>query len=584
MRCLAIGLVALLLSAGTAAAASAPTAITGAVTAVGPNTATMHGTVNPNGVATTWQFEYGTTTSYGSKTASQSAGAGTANLDVLVALASLHPGTTYHYRLDASSTAGTSHGADGIFTTSAAPGAVTNAASGVTSTTATLNGIVDPNGRAATAYFEYGTSTSYGTKTPAKSAGSGESSVPMSVAISGLKAGRTYHYRLVATSDAGTARGADVTFSTGSAPVVATGSASAIGPTSAIVDGTVNPNGQSTSWYFEYGTTTSYGSKTASHSAGSGTQAMSISTTLSGLTPGTTYHFRLVATNAAGTSPGADHTFGTAGPPGARTGPAQSIQGHSATLTGSTDARGRATTWYFDFGTTTAYGSRTATQSGGTTAGDHNVLATIAGLTPGVTYHYRLVASNDAGTTNGGDLTFTTATLTLSAAPSSVAYGGAVTLSGLVSSRDAGQHVLLQAQRYGEGLVEVATVTTGAGGIWSYRARPAIMTSYAAVWLDVTSRTATVGIRPLVAMRALSGGRFSIRVSAARSFAGRIVALERSHNGRWLVVKRVRLGIHGTVTTHPLLPHGRSLLRVVTTARPAGYLAGISRTLAYRRR
>ena len=115
---------------------------------------------------------------------------------------------------------------------------VTGAASGVTPTTATLNGTVDPNGRATTWYFEYGTSTSYGTKTAVKDAGSGGSAVAVSAALANLARGRLYHYRLVATSDAGTSRGADQTFTTFGAPAVTTDAASSVAPTSARLNGT----------------------------------------------------------------------------------------------------------------------------------------------------------------------------------------------------------------------------------------------------------------------------------------------------------------------------------------------------------
>src|SRR5256885_1443570 len=111
------GLVLLSAVAGEAIAASAPTAITGPVRAIGPTSATVTGTVNPNGQATSWYFEYGTTTGYGSKTATGNAGSGTSNVSVSAPLAGLAPGTTYHYRLVATSSAGTSRGADVIFTT-----------------------------------------------------------------------------------------------------------------------------------------------------------------------------------------------------------------------------------------------------------------------------------------------------------------------------------------------------------------------------------------------------------------------------------------------------------------------------------
>ena len=120
------------LAVAAAAAAAAPTATTGPVTAVGPTTATVTGTVNPDGAATTWYVEYGTSTSYGSKTATSSAGSGTANVGVSAALTGLAAGTTYHYRVVATNSAGTSRGADGIFTTPPAPVAVTGSATSVT--------------------------------------------------------------------------------------------------------------------------------------------------------------------------------------------------------------------------------------------------------------------------------------------------------------------------------------------------------------------------------------------------------------------------------------------------------------------
>jgi plastocyanin len=97
------------------------------------------------------------------------------------------------------------------------------------------------------------------------------------------------------------------------APVVSTGSASAVSETEATLNGTVNPSGQEASYYFEYGTTTAYGSKTDEAPAGEGTAAAARSASVSGLAPGTTYHFRIVAENATGTKRGADRTFKTTG-------------------------------------------------------------------------------------------------------------------------------------------------------------------------------------------------------------------------------------------------------------------------------
>ena len=90
----------------------------------------------------------------------------------------------------------------------------------------------------------------------------------VSASLTGLASGTTYHYRVVATNSSGTGRGADGIFTTSSAPVAVTGPATSVTPTSATLNGTVDPNGRETTWYFEYGTSTSYGSKTAEKNAG----------------------------------------------------------------------------------------------------------------------------------------------------------------------------------------------------------------------------------------------------------------------------------------------------------------------------
>jgi hypothetical protein len=94
-----------------------------------------------------------------------------------------------------------------------------------------------------------------------------------------------------------------------SPPTVTTGSPSSISDTSATVSGTVNPNGQSTTYYFKYGTTTAYGLQTTPANAGSGTGDVAVHQTLDGLTPNTVYHYQLVATSSAGTKTGNDETF-----------------------------------------------------------------------------------------------------------------------------------------------------------------------------------------------------------------------------------------------------------------------------------
>jgi hypothetical protein len=576
------------LATAVGARAAAPTAVTGSVTAIGATTATVNGTVNPGGIATTWYVEYGTSTTYGSKTASTGAGSGTADKAVSVSLSSLAQGTTYHYRVVATSSAGTSLGGDGIFTTLAAPGAVTGTASSVNASSAKLNGSVDPNGQATTWFFEYGTSTSYGTKTSSKSAGSGTSSTNVSASISGLAAGQVYHFRVVATSAAGTTNGADVTFTTSSAPSVATAPASSIAPTSATLNGSVSPNGLSTTWWFDYGTTTGYGKSSNARSAGSGTSAAKFSLSLTGLKAATTYHYRIVAKNSSGTTVGNDVAFSTSFPPGVVTGGAQSVAAASASLTGSVDPRGRTTTWWFEYGTKTTYGSKTSNKNAGSKAGAQAVSVPLSKLNNGTLYHFRLVAKSDAGTTYGSDLTFTTLGVTISTTAREVTVGGRLRLTGAVPTRNAGEQVTIYAQAYGHGSpVSIATVLTGVGGTWSFLVKPRIGTQYQAGWNGTLSSPTVVGVHPAIALARLATGQVRVHVAGATPFRGRVVQFQRRVGSRWVTVKRVHLNRLSRATLAPkLLPKGRYSLRVVMSVNQAGagYLGGKSRTIVFTRR
>jgi hypothetical protein len=213
---------------------------------------------------------------------------------------------------------------------------------------------------------------------------------------------------------AGSPSSATVTITDG-APFATTGGATNITSSGATLNGSVNPNRAATTYSFQYGTSTSYGSQTASQSAGSGTSDQPASAGISGLVPGTTYHFRIVATNSDGTTFGSDATFTTQssyGPPesapSATTGPATGVKSSGAAVTGTVNPNGQATTYHFEWGTSTAYGHTTPSTSAGAGTTSQSVSAALSGLAPSTTYHYRIVASNASGTTTGADRKFTT--------------------------------------------------------------------------------------------------------------------------------------------------------------------------------
>jgi hypothetical protein len=399
------------------AAGTPPVATTGSASAVSQATAVLNGTVNPSGSATTYSFQYGTTPAYGSQTGSVSAGSGTAAVPASVTIGGLAANTSYHFRIVASSSGGTTNGTDATLTTGKAPPAVTHpAAANVTSTSVTLSAAVNPNTEPTTYVFQYGTNTSYGHQTASASVGGGSVAVAVSQSLGGLAPGTTYHCRIVAVNATGTTASGDLSFTTVKAPPTATtGAATLVMSGSALVTGTVNPQGLATTYEFQYGPTTSYGHQTAAGAVGSGSANVGAHVMLTNLAGATPYHYRLVAVNPDGTTAGADRTLITTGTPAARGallpvvshGASAYVSSHSVQLNGALNPPAPGTHWYFQYGPTTAYGAQTPSQTlpG---LGARPINAKIAGLEGAVRFHYRLVAVGGGALYYGPDHTFTT--------------------------------------------------------------------------------------------------------------------------------------------------------------------------------
>jgi len=310
------------LAAAPAPAAAPPSVTTAAATSPTTSGATLNGTVNPNGVATQYAFQWGPTSGYGHETALTSAGAGSTQSSVSSTLAGLPGGTTFHYRIIAMSAAGTSVGGDLTFLTagsppppSPGPTAATGSTSALTASSATLAGTVDPKGQSTQYVFEYGTTSDYGTQTAPAGAGSGSGNASVSANLVNLAASTTYHYRVVAYSAGGTALGGDHTFTTLTPPAAQTGSTSSVDSSSATVNGLVNPLGHSTSYQFQFGTSPFLGISTPPAGVGSGTGELAVHQSLTGLAANTTYYYRITASSSQGTSYGQTLSFKTAGGP-----------------------------------------------------------------------------------------------------------------------------------------------------------------------------------------------------------------------------------------------------------------------------
>ena len=189
-----------------------------------------------------------------------------------------------------------------------------------------------------------------------------------------------------------------------SSPSVVTGSTSSVHSTSAVLHGTVNPNGRSTTYFFQWGLSNAYGAVSTVHSAGDGTKNVAVHRTATALIPGTIYHYRLVATNGSGQSFGADRMFKTAGhpPPAVATGPATGVTTTTSTLTGVVNPNGATTTYEFQFGLTTAYGMQTTAATLSAATAPIPVAQTLTGLTPGTVFHYRIVALHGSSVVSPG--------------------------------------------------------------------------------------------------------------------------------------------------------------------------------------
>lgn len=391
-----------------------PIPVTGASSLTGSTAAVVNGTVNANGKTATASFTWGTSQDLSTATtgsASPSSVSGVSATAVSKSLTGLQPGVTYYYRVSGSNDAGSADGLVQSFVVPALPPtAVTQAATSVTVSTATLNAAITANGAKTQAQLRYSTSnTPTNTNSVFVSVAQqveGNVATSVSAPVSGLAPATTYYFQALASNSAGSDSGNVLSFTTpAAAPIVTTTAPTGVWADSAILHGKVSSNGASATGSFRISTDPAVPSGAQTVPADQGTIGPSATKTIShnitGLTPRTTYYYKAVATNSAGTSE-ADQiaSFTTLGVPGApqnvtgARGDGQVVVsfGPPRLIDGTIDDGGSPITGY----TVTTVGS---TQHCTVTYPLPDPLqCTVRGLSNGTSYEFDVTASNAVGT------------------------------------------------------------------------------------------------------------------------------------------------------------------------------------------
>jgi sugar lactone lactonase YvrE len=392
-----------------------PDAQTEKASKIAKTTATLNGTVNGDGKAAKYRFEYGPTEAYGSLTPTQSAGPGEEKVKAEVS--GLTAGAAYHFRLITENEAGTNYGADReLETRPAVEGLATGPVQNLKPTEATLTGTLSPNGVDAHYLFQWGISTAYGNATESTDAGSAKEAVPAKATLTGLAPNTTYHYRLIGSDNFGQTTGEDKSFTTSGPPQIQSEPTSAITHEAATLNAKIDPGELETSYHFEYGTTTAYGTEVPAGKLAAGEAFAPVSAPLTGLKIGTVYHFRVVGENSAGKTIGPDQVFETV-PPALIEGTSTiEVSSSAATLEAQVNPLGHDSTYYFQYGTAPCKPEPAACTdipaAPGTDIGAGEVPVPVAqkaeGLKASTTYHYRALAINSLGTSEGPERTITT--------------------------------------------------------------------------------------------------------------------------------------------------------------------------------
>ena len=335
---------------------------------------------------------------------------GTGTENFTSSITGLIPNTTYYVRAYATNSVGTAYGNQVSFTTAQVylPTVTTNSVTNITENSATCGGNVTFDGGANVTVRGVCWSTSQNPTIADSHTADGSGMGSFANSMTGLSAGTTYYVRAYATNSVGTSYGNQVSFTTPCAPAVTTTSVTNITQNSATCGGNVTSNGgasvtaRGVCWSTSQNPTISN-----SHTAdGSGTG--SFSSSITGLSPNTTYYVRAYATNSVGTSYGNQVSFTTATYPTVTTGNVSNITWHSGTCGGNVTSDGgsnvtaRGVCWSTSQNPTI---SNSHTTNG---SGTGSFSSSLTDLSPNTTYYVRAYATNSVGTAYGNQVSFTT--------------------------------------------------------------------------------------------------------------------------------------------------------------------------------
>jgi len=393
------------------------------MTAVGNITQTsaeFMGTVNPNGSNTVASFQTPTSGLLGTV----NIGNGTNNVRLApYTITGLTPNTRYRVKIIAANTFGVTDGAWVSFTTLSSNNSCTtptissispdhvNEGAGATTITITgsnfnSNSSALISGQARTTNYSSSTSltmdlttsdvSSQGTKNIIVTNGSGCDSNSI-----------TFTINHVGSNGNGTGSGSVSYYYA----TVVTQNATSITANSAILNGTIDPNGHTTTAWFEYGTSSNLSTvnETIHVNQGGSYNASALAQSISGLIPSTTYYFRAVANNTYGTVKGNIYSFTTT----VRNGNVTTVQATNKTSTSAKlngifiNPNGTSATGYFEYGKTASLGTKTADKDLGTSA-SVSFSNFVTGLTPNTIYFFRAVVKNQGVINNGNILVFKT--------------------------------------------------------------------------------------------------------------------------------------------------------------------------------